>query len=749
MTSEQQITIAFQTSSPEQRAEPRRLVLILDHRTLLESLQDEWVRPPQNAPGHLVSVNKPRCFFLIQESPNSILVSLSFDISLLPKFQIYAKRTTGWDKITLSELNNEDEMVFYNGFLPIYALSEISVRSDEERLRLTSLMRQFSNITPPDVPVKIEHFSGIVYEQDIMPKIAAPLTDHQVAAWDAFRGAVTIAFWAVPRVDPWLDLLMASLSPVFEPQLPALAAHVRAPWWSVSPWQHKQDSVHHEDFQTELWRAACKVFKFTDINEAWRPDEIVLKIKAEIGFHALNEYQREIDQFTTDSLSLLRAESVIKLDNWHANPVSKAIQLLLLRPTPAKFATWHDDLPEISPVVWWTGATLAGLLQGYRRMDTHFRGDAKQRKFLALLSLWFAAGPDILKEWPYGLQSKPSWQRRQGRLFFLWESMVWAEKQETARGRWFAADYSNSQVQSAASSLARRMNWPSYRQSIVIADCQIPILGPGNATIEKHPMPTLCIQGTIRMLFNSNTKLEDFVDPEEFRRDIATEGGAGNQIPLPPGDSQGKEVLPDQNSTPKREDTQSLEQAIVPGLIYTPAFISQDEEKNLIHIIDSSLWLDVLKRRVQHYGWKYDYKARQVDPSMYIGELPDWAKRLADRLVSARMLPHLPDQVIVNEYVGNQGISKHIDCRECFADGVAIISLIESWEMVFRAPDQKRKEHILLDNRSVAVLTRDARYLWTHEIPARAREPWGPRKRRVSITFRKVIAHKKPKNDRR
>jgi hypothetical protein len=69
-----------------------------------------------------------------------------------------------------------------------------------------------------------------------------------------------------------------------------------------------------------------------------------------------------------------------------------------------------------------------------------------------------------------------------------------------------------------------------------------------------------------------------------------------------------------------------------------------------------------LKRRVQHYGWRYDYKARRIDLSMRLGELPPWATRLALRLVRDGLVPQLADQVIVNEYVGRQGISKHVDC---------------------------------------------------------------------------------------
>jgi hypothetical protein len=56
----------------------------------------------------------------------------------------------------------------------------------------------------------------------------------------------------------------------------------------------------------------------------------------------------------------------------------------------------------------------------------------------------------------------------------------------------------------------------------------------------------------------------------------------------------------------------------IPNLTYLPNFISEKEENELVEIIDSQPWLDDLKRRVQHYGYKYDYKARRIDTSMEI-----------------------------------------------------------------------------------------------------------------------------------
>ncbi|MCU0440030.1 MAG: hypothetical protein MUC49_19255 [Raineya sp.] len=71
---------------------------------------------------------------------------------------------------------------------------------------------------------------------------------------------------------------------------------------------------------------------------------------------------------------------------------------------------------------------------------------------------------------------------------------------------------------------------------------------------------------------------------------------------------------------------------LIKGLTYLENFISEEEEKQLINQIDKAVWLNDLKRRVQHYGYKYDYKKRKIDASMRIGELPDWLKNLSNIL---------------------------------------------------------------------------------------------------------------------
>lgn len=173
----------------------------------------------------------------------------------------------------------------------------------------------------------------------------------------------------------------------------------------------------------------------------------------------------------------------------------------------------------------------------------------------------------------------------------------------------------------------------------------------------------------------------------------------------------------------------------IAGLSYLPDFISAEEERALIEAIDHQPWLSDLKRRVQHYGYKYDYKARAVTNDAYLGPLPDWLMPVIQKL------SFKPDQAIVNEYEPGQGISAHVDCVPCFDEMIASLSLGSGATMQFRKENEKQE--IYLEPRSLTILSGPARYEWTHAIPARKSDMVSgfkiERERRISLTFRTVL----------
>ena len=82
--------------------------------------------------------------------------------------------------------------------------------------------------------------------------------------------------------------------------------------------------------------------------------------------------------------------------------------------------------------------------------------------------------------------------------------------------------------------------------------------------------------------------------------------------------------------------------AAVPGLKFIEEFLSPEEHAHCVKQVDAAVneWRNDLSRRVQHYGWRYDYKARAITPDMHIGALPAWLAKLAQRLYDETGLFH-------------------------------------------------------------------------------------------------------------
>ena len=185
----------------------------------------------------------------------------------------------------------------------------------------------------------------------------------------------------------------------------------------------------------------------------------------------------------------------------------------------------------------------------------------------------------------------------------------------------------------------------------------------------------------------------------------------------------------------------------IPGLHYAPGFLTPEQQQDCIRRVDAAQeeWRSDLSRRTQHHGWRYDYRARAITPDMYLGQLPDWLQAIAESLQAgmnhpdgAPMFDRVPEQVIVNEYVGAQGIRSHIDHRG-FGPAICTVSLLEDWEMDLSIR-RNQNQPALLEAGSCLTMTGPSRDRWYHGIPARREEPGGQQRgRRISLTFRTVL----------
>lgn len=185
--------------------------------------------------------------------------------------------------------------------------------------------------------------------------------------------------------------------------------------------------------------------------------------------------------------------------------------------------------------------------------------------------------------------------------------------------------------------------------------------------------------------------------------------------------------------------------ADVPGLRFIAGWLTPDACESLLASIDAAEWSSELRRRVQHYGHRYDYGRRSVTPdaSADAPPIPAWARESAERLVREGIMAEEVDQAIINEYEPGQGISAHVDCVPCFGPVVAAISLGSECDMDFTHPEDGTKVTVRLTPGSLCVMTGPARYTWRHSIAARKSDPGPsgriPRGRRVSVTYRTVL----------
>jgi alkylated DNA repair dioxygenase AlkB len=178
----------------------------------------------------------------------------------------------------------------------------------------------------------------------------------------------------------------------------------------------------------------------------------------------------------------------------------------------------------------------------------------------------------------------------------------------------------------------------------------------------------------------------------------------------------------------------------IPGLTIIEDFITDVEHDRLINEINKGEWMNSLKRRVQHYGYKYDYVSKNADD--YLGPLPKFSDVVTERIVENGLMKK-PEQCIINEYEPGQGISPHIDSPSKFGDEVISVSLGSSIVMDFYGPNGE-KIPVFLPKKSLFLIESDARFKWKHSIAGRKKDQLENgkiliRKKRISLTFRTMI----------
>lgn len=170
--------------------------------------------------------------------------------------------------------------------------------------------------------------------------------------------------------------------------------------------------------------------------------------------------------------------------------------------------------------------------------------------------------------------------------------------------------------------------------------------------------------------------------------------------------------------------------SVIKGLTYIKNFITEQEEKDITEFINKQKWNTSLSRRTQHYGYEYPYSTK--NKLIETTKIPDIFNPLLEKI--NKYFNKKFDQLIINEYMPGQGISPHIDHIRLFDDTVISVSMGSDCIMEFKYYDKKIE--VLLEKCSLVGLQNDARYKWSHSIPARTNDNGKTRNKRISLTFR-------------
>ena len=176
------------------------------------------------------------------------------------------------------------------------------------------------------------------------------------------------------------------------------------------------------------------------------------------------------------------------------------------------------------------------------------------------------------------------------------------------------------------------------------------------------------------------------------------------------------------------------------GLLFTPDFLTQQEERELLSFIQSIEFRTLAmhgvtaKRRIKQYGYHYAFESYQLTATDPIPEPFESIRKRSAAL--AGIDPSEWAEALVTEYQPGAGIGWH---RDAPVFGVVVgISLAGSCRMRFQtgAEAARRTSHLELPPRSLYLLTGEARSKWQHMIPP-------TRELRYSITFRTLRAERR------
>ena len=304
------------------RTSPIWLGLVTSHRRLFDASQDGWLRPLSGS-----------CFLLGHESfvseefpagRNFVPVRLAFDVDKLP----FSNARKDLDRCAAGSNNGEEpRVVHWRAPIPLYAVKKVEVRSTKQKTHLLAMAGQFSNVSLSNTDVTVNDF---VVQSPVAGVASTPESQwlELPETLNAIQGAMAMAVWAVPRVEPWIEALRRALTL-------DLAAVVDATKrldanWLKPPWlvRDLSDTARDgENDQDRLWRAALRCMRWSPAGDK-SPGAVAEKVARGACLDVTN---RTAETWLDQTRRIVSAEETITCDNWRQNGAGLAIWLALLR----------------------------------------------------------------------------------------------------------------------------------------------------------------------------------------------------------------------------------------------------------------------------------------------------------------------------------------------------------------------------------------------------------------------------------
>lgn len=186
------------------------------------------------------------------------------------------------------------------------------------------------------------------------------------------------------------------------------------------------------------------------------------------------------------------------------------------------------------------------------------------------------------------------------------------------------------------------------------------------------------------------------------------------------------------------------------GFYYFPNAISDELSNIVVSYLDSQTWEGITSsktgRKVQQYGYKYDYMRNNRDFEK-IADIPDpilMLKQVACEVADKTIPKEFYDlsklnQCIVNRYNPGHGIAAHIDKRT-LGNIVVCFTLLSGITITFTTMKNKKQIQVekYVEPNSLYFMTGDSRYVWQHEIKPKLSDNDIKRETRISVTLRTV-----------